>query len=512
VKVVDASDVIIQVLDARDPLACRAPEVERFVRSRGADKKLVLLLNKIDLVPKHAAEAWLGYFRGELPTVAFKCATSAGGAAASRKPLPRAGALTSGAADGLGGGSCAGADMLLGLLKNYARSRSMKTAITVGIVGLPNVGKSSLINSLTRGRAAATGATPGLTRAAQEVVLDKHVKLLDSPGIVFSTAGAPSDAAAALRNAIRVEKLEDPLPAVGEILARARPEALMAIYGIPRFAGADEFLRHVAAKRGKLRRGGVPDAPAAARIVLGDWNSGRIPFFTLPPVRENAVHDSASVVSAFGADFDVTAVRGAARVVTLAQCMCRALRGSVALTLCVCACAFSRARLFSAQMNSAVIETEGAAGVAGADADEFVQMPAGAEGGVVTGLEAMEAEVAAAPLDEHDDMEDAGPAGASEAASARLRRGKADARGQNEALYGEDAMFNPKAARAARKRAKKAGAAADAEEESDGSDFDWDGATRAARAEAAAREAGDDDDDDDDDEDDDEDGMAGEDA
>ena len=78
VKVVEISDVIIQVLDARDPLACRSPEVERFVRKMNPEKRVILLLNKIDLVPKENVMAWLTYFREEMPTVAFKCATSTG--------------------------------------------------------------------------------------------------------------------------------------------------------------------------------------------------------------------------------------------------------------------------------------------------------------------------------------------------------------------------------------------------------------------------------------------------
>ena len=86
----------------------------------------------------------------------------------------------------------------------------LKTSITVGVVGLPNVGKRRLINSIKRSHVVNVEATPGLTRAMQEIQLDKHVKLLDCPGVVMAK---PSDtnATISLRNYKNIEKLEDPI-------------------------------------------------------------------------------------------------------------------------------------------------------------------------------------------------------------------------------------------------------------------------------------------------------------
>lgn len=95
-------------------------------------------------------------------------------------------------------------------LQFFVRFLQLKVSITVGIVGLPNVGKSSLINSLKRSHVANVGATPGLTRSMQEIQLDKNVKLLDCPGVVMLRSGE-SDAAIALRNCKRIEKLDDPI-------------------------------------------------------------------------------------------------------------------------------------------------------------------------------------------------------------------------------------------------------------------------------------------------------------
>ncbi|KAG0569975.1 hypothetical protein KC19_6G129400 [Ceratodon purpureus] len=303
-KVVDASDVIIQVLDARDPLGSRCVDVERMVNKARGLKRIVLLLNKIDLVPREVAEQWLKYLREELPTVAFKCNTQQQRTNLGRKSFAKATENV----DVLQGSDTLGAETLLQLLKNYCRNQKMKTAITVGVVGFPNVGKSSLINSLKRTRVASVGSTPGVTKAMQEIHLDKNVKLLDCPGIVFAASG-DNEASATLRNCTKIEKLEDPATPVKEILRLCPAEKLTSIYKIDNFSNVDEFLMKVAMVRGKLKKGGVVDSQAAARIVLHDWNEGKIPYFTTPPLREVSEHtEFGAIVSEWGKEFDVDAV------------------------------------------------------------------------------------------------------------------------------------------------------------------------------------------------------------
>ena len=109
---------------------------------------------------------------------------------------------------------------------------------------------------------------------------------------------------------LQVDQLEDPTAPVAEIVQRCPAQQLMTVYNIPAFAGADEFLQRVAAARGKLQRGGTADVVAAARLVLHDWNDGRIPFYTLPPVRGSQEgHAAAEVVPTWATDFDADEVR-----------------------------------------------------------------------------------------------------------------------------------------------------------------------------------------------------------
>jgi len=295
-KVVDAADVILQILDARDPLGSRCKEVEESVINFGG-KRLVLVLNKADLVPRENLLAWVKYLRKEFPTIAFKASTQSGGRLGQAKvDLKNSEAV-------LTTSKCVGADTLLSLLGNYCRNKDIKTNIRVGVVGLPNVGKSSLINSLKRSRACNVGATPGVTKAMQEVQLDSKIKLLDCPGMVLAS-GEMSDASVALRNALKVESLADPVTPVVAILARVPREHLMLQYSLSTFADTSEFLAKLAMSLGKLKKGGVPDREIAARIVLGDWNSGKIKYCTHPPEASKEENNS-EIVANFASEFSI---------------------------------------------------------------------------------------------------------------------------------------------------------------------------------------------------------------
>ncbi|KAK3536953.1 hypothetical protein QTP86_027144 [Hemibagrus guttatus] len=297
-KVIQVSDVILEVLDARDPLGCRCPQVEQAVVQSGTYKRIILVLNKIDLVPKDIVEKWIKYLRNEFPTVAFKSSTQQQNKNLKRSHVP----VSQATQELLGTSACVGADCLMKLLSNYCRIQDIKTTITVGVVGFPNVGKSSLINSLKRARACTVGATPGVTKCLQEVHIDKHIKILDCPGIVMTST---SDAGVILRNCVKIEQLVDPVPAVEIILRRCSKKQIMEHFGVPDFHTTLDFLALLAHRQGKLKKGGMPDSDQAAKSVLMDWTGGRINYFTHPPETHTLpMHVSAQILTEMSKEFD----------------------------------------------------------------------------------------------------------------------------------------------------------------------------------------------------------------
>lgn len=298
--VVEDSDVILYVLDARDPEGTRSREIEKMVlnAARG-EKRLILVLNKIDLVPKKELNDWLTHLRLSFPTLPLRATSSISSHTFNHKNLT----LQSTAA------------ALLKSLKSYSQKRTLKRALTVGIIGFPNVGKSSVINALlsrtNHGKTGpcVTGSEAGVTRSIKELKLDSKVKLLDSPGIVFpSTKGrnrSDEEARLVLMNSIPSQQIVDPIPAANLILQRLSAnqtlfDKMINLYNLPPILnpggsrGATDFLVHVARKRGRLGKGGIPDLGSAARAVVSDWCEGRLQWYTSAPTPKD---DAAGGVS-----------------------------------------------------------------------------------------------------------------------------------------------------------------------------------------------------------------------
>ncbi|NXX71345.1 GNL3 protein, partial [Spizella passerina] len=274
-KVLEASDVVLEVLDARDPMGCRCPQLEQAVISSGGNKKLLLVLNKIDLVPKDNAEKWLNYLKKEFPTVAFKSATMMKDKTMGRVTKRHARVDFSETTQYFG------SKCLLKLLQGYGKTQDR--AIQVGVVGFPNVGKSSIINSLKGKRACNVGLTRGVTKSMQAVHLDKQTKMLDSPSIIADPSN--SALALALRSIIDPEGSDSAvvLEGVNAIINHCSKQQVMMHYNIPDFRDPEEFLSLLAQKRGMLKKGGVPDIENMAKLVLCDWTGARIKYCSQPP-------------------------------------------------------------------------------------------------------------------------------------------------------------------------------------------------------------------------------------
>lgn len=259
-RVIQDSDVVIFVLDARDPEGCRCPTVEAEIRKRELEgKKFIFLLNKTDLVPKSNSEAWLRYLRHIAPTVAFRAST--------QEQRDNISSKTSSA--------------LLRLLKSF---KQPSRTLVVGVIGYPNVGKSSVINSLKRSKVCAVGAEPGWTKDMQTIQVERGIKLLDSPGIIFDPDGANSQSLA-LRNVLKTSDLADPVSVAEMVFQRVTSEEMCKQYKLPQQNSPNfqQFLVQLAMVSGRLLKAGIPDVENAARSIIQDWNSNKLPFLSEPP-------------------------------------------------------------------------------------------------------------------------------------------------------------------------------------------------------------------------------------
>jgi nuclear GTP-binding protein len=199
-------------------------------------------------------------------------------------------------------------------LRQFSVLHSDKKQISVGFIGYPNVGKSSIINTIKKKKVCTVAPIPGETKIWQYITLMKRIYLIDCPGVVPVSA-KDSDTATVLKGVVRVENLYTPAEHIPELLERVRPEYMERTYGLEHREGgwhgeegATIMLSAIAKRSGKLLKGGEPDQEAAAKMVLNDWIRGKIPYFVAPPVK---------VIE--GAEETVTPVEGETREVMEAQ-------------------------------------------------------------------------------------------------------------------------------------------------------------------------------------------------
>ena len=258
-----AVDVAAELLDARIPLASANPMVEELLPG----KPRIVILNKADLADPGMTKAWESYYKRKgVAAVSMSC-----GNGNDKKKFLR---LIKEAAGPM--------------LEKWKR-RGLKTrSVRIMILGIPNVGKSTLINFISGTAAARTANTPGHTRGKQWVRLSQGLDLLDTPGVLWPKF---EDQVAALRLAATgaiagdVFDADTVVPELMRVLARTAPDALRKKYGIEDAAADPQILLAQAGKRrGCILPGGAIDYARAQTMILNDFRSGKLGRITLDAV------------------------------------------------------------------------------------------------------------------------------------------------------------------------------------------------------------------------------------
>ena len=262
-------DAVAELIDARAPLSSRNPEIDTLT----ARKPRIVLLNKCDLADANATAAWVSYFKRENVTaLAVDCKSGKG----LNKLMPTLKAT-----------------VLRELMEKRERSGMGGAPIRMMILGIPNVGKSSLINRLAGGKRAKVEDRPGVTRTKQWVKLQDNTELLDMPGVLWPKF---EDQSAAIRLAFTGAISDDILDIetlamkLLSYLAESYPQSLTERYKIELDESDDglALLEKVGSKRGMVVSGGEINTERAAITVLDEFRSGKLGRITLelPPTKE----------------------------------------------------------------------------------------------------------------------------------------------------------------------------------------------------------------------------------
>jgi len=253
-------DAICEIVDARIPASSRNPDIDAICGS----KPRIIVLNRMDLADPAATKKWLEHFRKKgMAAVATDCKSKKG--IGSFQPAVRS--------------------VLKEKIERNA-AKGMNKPLRVMIVGIPNVGKSTLINQISGRKGAKAENRPGVTRGKQWVTVDNGLLLLDTPGILWPKLDDPNVGmmlaytGAVKENIIDTEELACKLM---ELLQRFYPETLVGRYGIDPYQEKPgyELLEDAGRKRGYLLARGEINTERMAKVLLDEYRSGKLGIFTL---------------------------------------------------------------------------------------------------------------------------------------------------------------------------------------------------------------------------------------
>ncbi|MBQ2785557.1 MAG: ribosome biogenesis GTPase YlqF [Oscillospiraceae bacterium] len=260
-------DAVCEIVDARIPMSSRNPDIDSIC----GNKPRIIVLNRMDLADPAATKRWAEYFRGKgMAVIATDCKTRKG--IADFTPAART--------------ACAEK------LERDA-ARGMNRALRVMVVGIPNVGKSTLINQISGRKGAKAENRPGVTRGKQWVTVDSGLQLLDTPGILWPKFEDPevgmmlAYTGAVKEGVIDIEELACRLM---ELLHKYYPQVLLDRYKVEAEAGTPgyELLEMAGRKRGFLLARGEIHTERMAKVLLDEYRSGKLGRFTLEEPGEHA--------------------------------------------------------------------------------------------------------------------------------------------------------------------------------------------------------------------------------
>lgn len=262
-------DATAEILDARIPISSRNPDMEELT----AEKPRLIVLNRVDVADPSATKQWAAYFKSKGYAV-LECNAKIGQGTNQFPGVVR--------------------ELLAEKIAAYAEKGQVGRMIRVMILGIPNVGKSTFINKVSKRKTAKAEDRPGVTRATQWIPVDPSLELLDTPGMLWPkfedrSVGMNLAYTGAVRDEIMdVETLSCHLMAY---LSRRYPESLVSGYKLPQLPARDEeendvaygyrLLQAAGRKRGFLIAGGEIDTERMAKILLDEFRGGKLGRFTL---------------------------------------------------------------------------------------------------------------------------------------------------------------------------------------------------------------------------------------